>query len=120
MARPAFGIRHQLWALFGLFLLTGATVLAIDEIAPEDWVKGTDTQLAKAVEVVAGDVAVWKKARTPGGTASSKSEPVTTVPVPKAVSPSVPTPVVAPMPTPKTVPPTPASKPAAVIPPAVD
>jgi signal transduction histidine kinase/CheY-like chemotaxis protein/HPt (histidine-containing phosphotransfer) domain-containing protein len=26
-------IRHQLWALFGLFLLTGATVLVIDEIA---------------------------------------------------------------------------------------
>src|SRR5688572_22572755 len=27
------GIRHQLWALFGLFLLTGATVLVVDEIA---------------------------------------------------------------------------------------
>ena len=26
-------IRHQLWALFGLFLLTGATVLVLDEIA---------------------------------------------------------------------------------------
>ncbi|WP_152597955.1 sensor histidine kinase [Novilysobacter arseniciresistens] len=26
-------IRHQLWALFGLFLLAGATVLVIDEIA---------------------------------------------------------------------------------------
>ena len=26
-------IRRQLWALFGLFLLTGATVLVIDEIA---------------------------------------------------------------------------------------
>jgi signal transduction histidine kinase/HPt (histidine-containing phosphotransfer) domain-containing protein/ActR/RegA family two-component response regulator len=35
MARPTFGIRHQLWALFGLFLLTGATVLAIDEIAQQ-------------------------------------------------------------------------------------
>ena len=35
MARPAFGIRHQLWALFGLFLLTGATVLAIDEFAQQ-------------------------------------------------------------------------------------
>ena len=27
------GIRHQLWALFGLFLLTGATVLVVDELA---------------------------------------------------------------------------------------
>ena len=35
MARPAFGIRHQLWALFGLFLLTGASVLAIDELAQQ-------------------------------------------------------------------------------------
>ncbi|MGH8072568.1 MAG: hypothetical protein ACREO4_00655, partial [Lysobacter sp.] len=26
-------IRHQLWALFGLFLLAGMTVLVIDEIA---------------------------------------------------------------------------------------
>jgi len=35
VARPAFGIRHQLWALFGLFLLTGASVLAIDEFAQQ-------------------------------------------------------------------------------------
>ena len=35
MGRPAFGIRHQLWALFGLFLLTGASVLAIDEFAQQ-------------------------------------------------------------------------------------
>ncbi|QIL19405.1 ATP-binding protein [Thermomonas sp. HDW16] len=27
-----FGIRHQLWGLFGLFLLTGALVLALDEL----------------------------------------------------------------------------------------
>ncbi len=27
------GIRHQLWFLFGLFLLTGATVLVVDEVA---------------------------------------------------------------------------------------
>ena len=30
---PTLGIRQQLWGLFGLFLLTGATVLVIDEIA---------------------------------------------------------------------------------------
>ena len=28
-----FGIRHQLWGLFGLFLLTGALVLVLDEVA---------------------------------------------------------------------------------------
>ena len=27
------GLRYQLWMLFGLFLLTGAAVLVIDEIA---------------------------------------------------------------------------------------
>lgn len=30
---PTLGIRHQLWAVFGLFLLTGATVLVIDEVS---------------------------------------------------------------------------------------
>jgi hypothetical protein len=35
VGRPTFGIRHQLWALFGLFLLTGASVLAIDEFAQQ-------------------------------------------------------------------------------------
>ena len=29
--KPSFGMRHQLWGLFGLFLLAGATVLIIDE-----------------------------------------------------------------------------------------
>jgi len=32
-ATMKLGIRHQLWILFGLFLLTGATVLVVDEIA---------------------------------------------------------------------------------------
>ena len=31
LARLSF--RHQLWALFGLFLLTGVSVLVIDEVA---------------------------------------------------------------------------------------
>ena len=30
---PTLSIRHQLWALFGLFLLTGAAVITIDEVA---------------------------------------------------------------------------------------
>ena len=29
---PTLGLRHQLWAVFGLFLMTGATVLVIDEV----------------------------------------------------------------------------------------
>ena len=33
MRLSTLSIRHQLWALFGLFLLTGATVLVLDEIA---------------------------------------------------------------------------------------
>ena len=27
-----FSVRHQLWGLFGLFLLTGALVLVLDEV----------------------------------------------------------------------------------------
>ena len=30
---PTLGLRHQLWAVFGLFLMTGATVLVIDEVS---------------------------------------------------------------------------------------
>jgi two-component system, NarL family, sensor histidine kinase EvgS len=30
--KPSLGMRHQLWGLFGLFLLAGATVLIIDEL----------------------------------------------------------------------------------------
>ena len=33
MPLSTLSIRHQLWALFGLFLLTGATVLVLDEVA---------------------------------------------------------------------------------------
>ena len=46
-------------------------------ISPADWAKGHDAQLAKAVDVVAGDVAIWKKSRTP--------EPVAVIP--KAIAP---------------------------------
>ena len=33
------------------------------DITPEDWRKGVDTQLTKAIEVLNGDVLAWKKAR---------------------------------------------------------
>ncbi|MBA4191521.1 MAG: MdsD protein [Planctomycetaceae bacterium] len=66
------------------------------EITPEDWVKGIDTQLLKAVEVVGADVKDWKAKKSgvasSGGTAPS---PITT-PMGTA-SPTIPTPV-APMP----------------------
>jgi tricorn protease len=52
----------------------------------DDWKKGTDSQLAKAVEVLASEVALWKKSKAP--------------PIPVSVSPP-PRPEVAPMPTPK-------------------
>ncbi|MFM8273079.1 MAG: S41 family peptidase [Gemmata sp.] len=64
------------------------------EVTPDDWFRGTDGQLLKAVEVVAADVKEWKKARAaPGGGALSSSPP------PKAPVPVAPAPVpVAPMP----------------------
>ena len=35
------------------------------DVTVDDWLKGTDTQLTKAVDVVAGDVVAWKKGRAP-------------------------------------------------------
>lgn len=67
------------------------------EIAVADWLKGIDTQLTKAVEVVAADVVAWKRnktaARGTGATdttgTGSAAEPRPVLPVapmPKAVS----------------------------------
>ncbi|MDB5311959.1 MAG: hypothetical protein JWO38_6161 [Gemmataceae bacterium] len=85
------------------------------EITPEDWAKGTDSQLTKAVEVVTGDVVAWKKSRSPAaGGSAAKAGPVITV---------SPGPATTPTPTPKALPAVPAApevKPAGVIPPAVD
>jgi tricorn protease len=66
------------------------------EMNPVDWAKGIDTQLLKAVDVVAGDVKEWKAKRnstvpgtpatsgmaTPGGSGSSQS-PMPMSPAPK-------------------------------------
>jgi tricorn protease len=65
------------------------------EITPEDWRKGTDTQLLKAVDVVAADVKAWKTkksaiAGSPAKTIPASSAPTPTVaPMPK-VSPATP------------------------------
>jgi tricorn protease len=45
----------------------------IVEITPEDWAKGQDSQLAKAVEVLTADVVAWKAAKA--GNAMSGTEP---------------------------------------------
>jgi tricorn protease len=37
------------------------------EVTPEDWARGTDSQLLRAVDVVAGDVRAWKKAKAASG-----------------------------------------------------
>jgi tricorn protease len=85
------------------------------EITFADWAAGTDPQLAKAVEVVAGDVVAWKKTRVPAGSASRGPTPPE----------SRPTPAVAPMPAPKARPatpaaPTPAARPVLLIPKATE
>jgi len=41
------------------------------EITPADWVRGVDTQLLKAVDVVAEDVKAWKKAKSGSGVAGT-------------------------------------------------
>jgi tricorn protease len=38
------------------------------EITPEQWFRGIDSQLLKAVDVVADDVKAWKKTKTATGT----------------------------------------------------
>jgi tricorn protease len=40
------------------------------EVTPQDWVKGFDPQIAKAVEVVVADVANWKKSKAVAASAS--------------------------------------------------
>ena len=79
------------------------------EVTPDDWAKGIDGQLLKAVDVVAADVKAWKRARANG----AGSEVGTGV--------SAPNPNPAPRPTPTPTAPMPHSRPAApagMIPPA--
>ena len=65
------------------------------EITPDDWVRGIDGQLLKAVDVVALDVKEWKKAKTgiAGGAIGTtpapmpKEMPVAPAPMPMPVAP---------------------------------
>jgi tricorn protease len=45
------------------------------QITPEDWLKGVDTQLTKAVEVVSSDVREWKARKTGGSTGGGTASP---------------------------------------------
>ena len=54
------------------------------EAMPEDLARGSDAQIAKAVEVLMQDVAAWKKARGAIASTPGSSNPMTvTTPVPK-------------------------------------
>ncbi|MCI0701540.1 MAG: S41 family peptidase [Planctomycetia bacterium] len=72
------------------------------EITPEDWVKGIDGQLLKAVDVVALDVVEWKKTKgtiagTPGVETPISPKPVPIAPMPRTPSaPPTPTPSIPP------------------------
>ncbi len=46
------------------------------EITPDDWLRGTDGQLLKAVDVVSADVKEWKRAKAGTGTTTPASAPV--------------------------------------------
>ena len=93
------------------------------EITASDWTKGIDTQLARAVQVVSADVAVWKQKRSTvasrptippapatNPTPASGATPAKTSPVPSLV----------PMPAPKTTSPSRTESKPATIPLAVD
>jgi tricorn protease len=59
------------------------------EVTPADWFRGTDRQLLRAVDVVAVDVAAWKKARAAGGVpgtavSAPAAKPVPVAPMPHA------------------------------------
>jgi tricorn protease len=79
------------------------------EVAVEDWSRGIDTQLVKACEVVAADVAAWKRARVASGRAKPDDASPVAVPGPPAHPAPMPRPA-GPSPTP------PAIAPAGLIP----
>jgi tricorn protease len=82
----------------------GVTPDVAVEITPDDWRKGIDTQLLKAVDVVAADVRDWKVKK--GAVASGSTSPPVVSPTP-----------VAPMPkTPRSTTPSPVAPPAGLIP----
>jgi tricorn protease len=65
----------------------GVTPDVVVEITLDDWLKGTDSQLTKAVQVASADVESWKKTKIAGGTTPAPVTPV--VPMPKTTAPPV-------------------------------
>ena len=73
----------------GVFTATGVNMekqgvqpdVAVD-VTAEDWAKGIDTQLVRAVEVVSSDVAAWKKSRQTAA-APKAAPPMPVAPMPK-------------------------------------
>ena len=63
--------------------------VAID-ITPQDWAKGLDSQLTKAVDVVSGDVVAWKKGKATTSAPPAKIELTSTEPpaAPPAIIPT--------------------------------
>ena len=59
------------------------------EVTPDDWMRGTDGQLLRAVDVVSADVKDWKRAKAGTTSAPAASAPVPT-PVPVAPMPRTP------------------------------
>lgn len=57
------------------------------EVTPDDWVKGIDGQLLKAVDVVAGDVKEWKRAKAGAAGAAIGAAPAPPAPMPVAPMP---------------------------------
>jgi tricorn protease len=70
------------------------------ELTPEDWRKGIDTQLLKAVDVVATDVREWKvrKSAIAGGSSSSPATGTTGASAPLSPMPVAPMPKTPPIP----------------------
>ncbi len=77
------------------------------EVTPDDWAKGIDGQLLKAVDVVARDVREWKRTKTGLAGTPAPSAPPATAPA------QVP---IAPMPHDSTPPPAPSNRPTTLIP----
>jgi hypothetical protein len=73
------------------------------EITPEDWAKGTDPQLGKAVEVVAADVTAWKKAKAAAAGKTETAPAAPTIPTAAPMAP-MPRPAVSPAPIPAGIP----------------
>ena len=61
------------------------------ETNAEEWAKGVDAQIAKAVQVLTTDVVAWKSTRSPSVAAAPATESKPTTPAPPEAKPALPT-----------------------------